>query len=161
MVSRSGHEITFDDTKGTEAVHVKSKSGHQLTLDDTPLGKVTLETAKGSKLELDDTTGILTIKSPTSIVLESATISLAAGGVSMAPPVPAPGAPPTPIQPTTISSPLSLTLESTVISLKATTIELTTTGNIATSMVVIDGHPFGAHVHLLTPGTTGPVTGLP
>jgi phage baseplate assembly protein gpV len=162
MVSRSGHEITFDDTRASEQVHIKSKGGHEVILDDTPPGKVTVQTAKGSKIELDDATGILHITSPTSIILESATVTLAAGAISMAPPVPAPGMPPFPTGPTTIKAPVSLILESTVIQLKAASIELTTTGSALTSMVVIDGHPFGAHVHdLVLPATTGPVSPPP
>jgi hypothetical protein len=56
IVSRSGHELTFDDTPGAEKVTVKTKGGHQLVMDDTPLGpKVTLTTAQNRTLVLDDT----------------------------------------------------------------------------------------------------------
>ena len=43
-----------------------------------------------------------------------------------------------------------------MISLKAAMIELTTTGNPATSMVIIDGRPFGLHTHGVPPAPPGP-----
>src|SRR5262249_49783281 len=56
FVSRSGHELTFDDTPGAESVKLKSKSGHTITLDDRPaLGKVTVQSKGGRSIVLDDT----------------------------------------------------------------------------------------------------------
>ena len=49
IVSRSGHEVTFDDTPGAEKVIVKSKGGHELMLDDTPPGRVTLRSNGGQR----------------------------------------------------------------------------------------------------------------
>jgi phage baseplate assembly protein gpV len=91
IVSRSGHELTFDDTPGAEKVTVKTTSGHQLVMDDTPIGpKVTLTTNQGRTLVLDDTppgqasmstpvgasvtlsdTGTLTLSAPTMINLQT------------------------------------------------------------------------------------------
>jgi hypothetical protein len=56
IVSRSGHELTFDDTPGSEKVRIKTKGGHELIMDDSSLGpKVTLTTAQNRTLVLDDT----------------------------------------------------------------------------------------------------------
>jgi phage baseplate assembly protein gpV len=158
IVSRSGHELTFDDTSNAQLVKVKTQGGHELTLDDTPPGKVTLKTRLGSSIELDDSSGTLRITSPVAIMLQSAAVTLAAGTISMAPPVPIPGGPPGPPPgPTVIKAPVQLVLESPLISLKGAAIELTTTGNVLASTVVIDKMPFGAHTHAVGPVPTGPV----
>src|SRR4051794_9614625 len=47
MVSRSGHEITLDDTPAAGKVTVKTAGGRSLILDDTAPGKVTLSTPTG------------------------------------------------------------------------------------------------------------------
>jgi uncharacterized protein involved in type VI secretion and phage assembly len=128
IVSRSGHELTFDDTPGAEKITLKSKSGHKVTLrtargaalilDDTPPGSVTLRTAGGSQITISDADGI-----------------------------------------TTISAPLQIQFQSSLITLQANAIQLTTTGVVTSSTVVIDGKPFGAHTHNIPPATpTGPVT---
>jgi phage baseplate assembly protein gpV len=164
VVSRSGHELTFDDTSGEEKVKVRTQGGHELTLDDTPPGKVTLKTKLGSSIELDEATGTLRITSPLSIMLQSAAVTLAAGSISMGPPVPSPGGPPAPPPgPTVIKAPVQLVLESPLISLKGAAIELTTTGNALSSTVVIDKLPFGVHTHAsaVPPAPTGPVIPLP
>ena len=142
IVSRSGHELTFDDAPGAEKVILKSKSGHELTLDDRPgQGKVTLETARGATLILDDTPpGSATLRTP-----GGSQITISDAGGTM-----------------TISAPVQLQLQSGVISLQANAIQLTTTGNVAASAVVIDGKPFGVHQHVPpvtgTPPMTGPVS---
>lgn len=140
FVSRSGHELTFDDTPGAEKVTLKSQGGHQLVLDDTPgLGKITLQTSGGGQLVLDDTP-------PGSVTLSSATAQIQfsdAGGTLR------------------ISAPLLIQLQSVAIALQATTISITTTGTAPTSLVVIDGKPFGLHTHTPPPSPpafTGPVS---
>lgn len=158
FVSRSGHEVTFDDTSAAEQVRICSKSGHKIVLDDKPPGKITITSPKGALIEVDEATMTLTIRSTTAIKIETAALTLAAGSVSMGPPAPG-SAIPAPPQPTSISNPISIAIESNAISLKAAMIELTTTGNAATSMVVIDGKPFGTHTHNVLPTPpTGPVT---
>ncbi len=128
MVSRGGHEITFDDTPGKAEITIKTKSGHKLVMDDTPPGKLTLASAGGSKIEMDDTVGSLKISAPLQIEISAPTVKLS--GTTMA-----------------INSPGGF--------------QVTTTGSAPGSMVVIDGKPFGAHVHtppvVAPPGTTGPV----
>lgn len=44
IVSRSKHEITFDDTPGKEKIVIKSKGGLEITLEDTPPGKISIKT---------------------------------------------------------------------------------------------------------------------
>jgi len=142
VVSRSGHELTFDDTKAKEKITLKTQFGHELVLDDTPPGgKITLTTKLGAKIEFDELTQSITISAPLSIKLQSAAIVLA-GGVTMGPPVPIPGAPPTPPAPTKIDAPLMLEIETPLVRMKAAAIELTTTGAQLTSTVVIDGRPW-------------------
>jgi phage baseplate assembly protein gpV len=157
-VSRSGHEITFDDEGAREQVLVRSQGGREIRLDDTAPGKITIQSPTGAVIELDDATQTLTLRSPLAIKLETAALTLAAGSMSMAPPAPGGSIPAVP-GPTVIQSPLQVQIEGLAISLRASVIELTTTGNAATSMVIIDGKPFGQHTHNLPPAPpTGPVT---
>jgi uncharacterized protein involved in type VI secretion and phage assembly len=46
--SRSGHELTFDDTSQQEKVEIKTKSGHRIVLDDS---------SGQEKIEITDKTG--------------------------------------------------------------------------------------------------------
>ena len=80
IVSRSGHEITLDDTAGTEKITIKTQGGHELVLDDTPPGSVTLESAGGAAVEMSDATGTLTLRAPTTINLQSPNITISANG---------------------------------------------------------------------------------
>jgi uncharacterized protein involved in type VI secretion and phage assembly len=141
IVSRSGHEITLDDSPSAGKVIVKTKGGRALTLDDTPPGKVTMETPNGISIALDDTTGTLTLKAPTAIVLESASLTLKVGGMSVQPGA-APGS-----GTMTIAVPTSVSIQSAAISMTAMAIALNTTGTMPTCAVIIDGKPFGLHVH--------------
>lgn len=147
IVSRSGHEVTFDDTKAKEKIRIKTKLGHELVLDDTPPGKVTLTTKLGSKLEMDETLQAITVKAPLMVTIESPKITLA-GSISMLPPVPpvptVPPTPPSPPAPTVINAPLMLDVQSPLIKLKAAAIVIETTGNQLTSTVVIDGRPWAS-----------------
>jgi phage baseplate assembly protein gpV len=145
LVSRTGHEVTFDDSPSAGKVTVRTKSGLCVQLDETPPGKIAIETPKGVSIEMDDGIGTLTLKAPIAIVLESASLALNVGGMSVAP-----GA--TPGTGTfTISAPAA-------ISLTAAAITLTTTG-VMPGLVTIDGKLFGAHVHGLpaNPPATPPV----
>lgn len=76
IVSRSGHEVTFDDTPGSEKVIVKSKGGHELVLDDTPPGRVKLRSNGGSAVEMSDAAGTLDLSANTSIKIESPLVSI-------------------------------------------------------------------------------------
>ncbi|HEX3864902.1 MAG TPA: phage baseplate assembly protein V [Stellaceae bacterium] len=141
IVSRSGHEVTLDDTPAAGKVTVKSKQGRLLELDDTPPGKVTLSTPKGISITLDDATGTLTLEAPTAIVLQTASLELNVGGMSVAPgAMPGTGT-------MTIAVPAAVSIQSAAISLQGAAITLTTTGTMPTCTVIIDGKPFGLHVH--------------
>jgi uncharacterized protein involved in type VI secretion and phage assembly len=128
IVSRSGHEITLDDSPGGEKVKIRTRGGHELLLDDTPPGKITLQSARGSKLEMDDATLSMKLSAPVKIELQATQIAINATQLQL-------------------QSPAG--------------IQLQTTGSPIASLVVIDGKPFGAHVHMppiIPPaGTTGPV----
>lgn len=78
IVSRSGHEITLDDTPGAGKIVVKTKDGRGLTLDDTLPGKVSLETAGGISITLDDASGTLTLSAPIAIVLQALNVQITA-----------------------------------------------------------------------------------
>ena len=138
IVSRSGHELTFDDTAGSEKVLLKSKGGHSLTLDDAPgTGKVTLTTASGLSVTLDDTPpGSVSVKS-------AAGVEIAMNGAGTL----------------SLSAPLMLQIKGGIISLEGNVILLKTTGQATSSLVTIDGKPFGLHTHGVPPGpVTPPVT---
>jgi hypothetical protein len=138
IVSRSGHELTFDDSPGQEKVLVKTKGGHQILLDDLPMtGKVEITTAGGHQILLDDTP-------PGKVVIANSIgckLTLdGAGGTA------------------TLESPLMLTLKSQIITIEGLSIVLKTTGSVSSSMVIIDGKPFGVHQHLTAPiNPSGPV----
>jgi phage baseplate assembly protein gpV len=74
IVSRSGHEITLDDSPLTGKIKIRTNDGRSLTLDDTPPGKITLETPGGVSITLDDASGTLTLSAPVAIVLQSASL---------------------------------------------------------------------------------------
>jgi uncharacterized protein involved in type VI secretion and phage assembly len=135
IVSRSGHEITLDDSPSAGKVTVRTNGGRTLTLDDTPPGKVSMVTPAGISIELDDATGTLTLKAPTAIVLETAALALNVGGLTVLP-----GANPgTGIVDITV--PTALTVQAAAIAMNAAAIALTTTGTKATSAMVLDGTP--------------------
>ncbi|HEY5933080.1 MAG TPA: phage baseplate assembly protein V [Kofleriaceae bacterium] len=144
IVSRSGHEITFDDTSAKEQIKIKSKGGHELVLDDTPPGKITLSTKLGSKLEIDEATQSMTLRAPLAITIETAALALAAGAMTMKPPVPTPDMPAPPPGPTTLVAPLLLDITSPLIKIKAAAIMIETTGVQTTSTLVIDGRPWAS-----------------
>ncbi|HSP71643.1 MAG TPA: type VI secretion system tip protein VgrG [Gaiellaceae bacterium] len=54
LVSRSGHELTFDDTDGAEMVLVKTKAGQTITVDDASGSEtIALQDKSSNKLTLD------------------------------------------------------------------------------------------------------------
>jgi phage baseplate assembly protein gpV len=76
IVSKSGHELTFDDTSGTQKVTVKTQGGHSLVLDDTPPGSVTLKSSTGMTLVMDATSVSMSSPSGSSVTLDPAGITL-------------------------------------------------------------------------------------
>ncbi len=84
LVSRKGHEVTFDDSSSGGKVTVRTKDGRKIELDDTPPGKVTVETPLGLSLTLDDATGTLTLSATARIVLNAARVEISApGGIAL------------------------------------------------------------------------------
>jgi phage baseplate assembly protein gpV len=151
IVSRSGHEITLDDSPQAGKVRIKTNDGRSVTLDDTPPGKITLDTPMGISMEMDDATGTLTLRAPLSIVLETGLLTLNVGGLSIAPGGgPGPGT-------MSVVAPTAVNIQSAAISLQAPAITLTTTGAMP-GIVMIDGKPFGLHTHGGPPPVTPPVT---
>jgi hypothetical protein len=136
IVSRSGHELTFDDTPGAEKMLVKTQGGHSLTLDDAPgQGKVTLQTSGGRTLTLDDTPpggvtrasaagvqmefsdagGMLTLSAPLGVTIQSGgTITLQG---------------------------MAITIQGTAVTIQGTAITLLTTGVLPTSTITLDTLP--------------------
>ncbi|HSB37018.1 MAG TPA: hypothetical protein VLH41_09070, partial [Thermoanaerobaculia bacterium] len=134
LVTRSGHELTFDDTPGAEKITVKSQGGHSVVLDDAPGSpKVTLSSNLGKRVVLDDTP-------PGRIAVETASsrITLAEPGVL------------------NIQASASITLSAPIINLSGAAVSLGGGAGSAT----IDGVPFRLHTHTggtLLGGLTGPV----
>jgi phage baseplate assembly protein gpV len=155
IVSRSGHEITLDDTAAAQQVHIKTQGGHEVILDDTAPGKVTIHSRGGCKVELDDATMTVAIVAPVKIDLQAAALNIGAGAVTMGPPTALPTPPPP--MPTAVSSQVMVRMEAPLIHLKAASIILETTGAPTTSAVIIDGVPFGLHHHVAGAPITGPV----
>lgn len=138
IVSRSGHELTFDDTSGSEQVIIRSQGGHEVTLDDsTGAGKVQVKSANGHEVTLDDAPpGQVEIKSAGGCKV---TMSDAGGRV-------------------TVEALSILELKGQIVNIQGTAINLKTTGVVTGSAVVIDGKPFGVHMHTTCPvNPSGPV----
>lgn len=83
IVSRSGHELTFDDATGAEKITLKTQGGRVITLDDTPPGQLSISTPGGIQLTLSDADGSLTLSAPLQINLQSALINLQANVITL------------------------------------------------------------------------------
>jgi uncharacterized protein involved in type VI secretion and phage assembly len=113
IVSRLKHKIVFDDSSNGK-ITIKSAGGISIELDDTSSApKLTLKTAAGMTMVLEDTPGAAKIEAQT------------AGG-------------------------LKLVLDDT-----AKSITLTTTGTVATSQIKFDGVSWN-HQHATGTGPSGP-----
>jgi uncharacterized protein involved in type VI secretion and phage assembly len=79
IVSRSGHEVTLDDTPAAEKITIKTQGGQSLVLDDSGAGTVTLTAMGGTSVTMN----------PTSISLSAAgsTMTIDASGISMTTPM--------------------------------------------------------------------------
>jgi hypothetical protein len=137
IVTRSGHELTFDDTPGAEKVTLQSQSGHSIVLDDAPVTPtLTITTALGRTIVLDDTVpGQIAIRTPT------CQITMAEPGAI------------------SIAATVSISLSAPNISLNGASVAL----GAGPGSAMIDGVPFKAHIHTggtiaPPPKVTGPVT---
>ncbi len=133
VVSRSGHELTFDDTPGAEKVTLKSKGGHTVTLDDAPTGpKVSVESAGGRSIVLDDTP-------PGSVSIRSLTGQITLGDTGAV----------------KIEAP-TIELDAAIISINSAVLTI----GAGAGATTIDGVPFKLHTHTgvtTGPGISGPV----
>jgi uncharacterized protein involved in type VI secretion and phage assembly len=79
IVSRSGHEVTLDDTPAAEKITIKTQGAQSLVLDDTGAGTVTLTALGGTSVTMN----------PTSISLSAAgsTMTIGASGISITTPM--------------------------------------------------------------------------
>jgi phage baseplate assembly protein gpV len=135
IVTRSGHELTFDDTLGAETIKVTSQGGHSIVLDDTPASpRITVASARGNRIVLDD-------QAPARIAIQMPTCAISlseSGGV-------------------TIQSTDSITLNAPRIILSGANVQV----GAGPGTAQIDGVPFKAHLHaggVIQPGSvTGPV----
>jgi phage baseplate assembly protein gpV len=133
IVTRSGHELTFDDTAGAAKVTLKSQAGSKVILDDSPGAvKITVSTPQGRSVSLDDTLpGRIAVQTP------SCQITLAEPGV------------------VNIRATASITLSAPIVSISGGTVSV----GGGPGSAVIEGLPFRLHTH--TGGTifgnTGPV----
>ena len=131
IVSRSGHEITLDDSPGGGGVTVKTAGGRSLKLDDSGTGKVSVSTPSGISIEIDDASGTLTLKSPLSIVLETAQLVLNVGGIAIQPgSFPGTGV-------MNITTTTAVSVETTAVTMNAASITMTT----PPFMTIVNGVP--------------------
>jgi uncharacterized protein involved in type VI secretion and phage assembly len=134
IVSRSGHELTFDDAPNSGKITLRTAHGHHLDLDDTSGGfKVTLASAGGRTVEMDDIAQRLTISTPTSQITMQE-----------------PGA-------MTIQSSVSIAISAPTVSISGNAV--TMSSSVGTS--IIDAIPYLLHHHLKAgpaPPITGPIT---
>lgn len=77
--SRSGHEVTFDDADGAEAVHIETSGGHSIVMDDGD-ETITIEDTGGNEIEFDGASRSLTISSDATVTIEAANIELTSSG---------------------------------------------------------------------------------
>jgi phage baseplate assembly protein gpV len=86
IVSRSGHELTFDDSSGQEKIRIKSRNGHELILDDTALGKVTISSRAGSQVDFDDSTGTLRLSAQSILELSASSLRISVTSMTLSAP---------------------------------------------------------------------------
>lgn len=83
IVSRSGNQVTLDDSPGREKIVIRSALGHSFTLDDTLPGKVTLQSNLGATIEMDDATGTVKVSAPVKLEFSAPVISMQATNISV------------------------------------------------------------------------------
>jgi phage baseplate assembly protein V len=86
--TKAGHQLTFVDTQGKEAVQLQTKGGHSVTLDDQNKN-IKISTSGGNSATLDDQNQKITISTSggSTITMDSSGITLQASSkVSIAAP---------------------------------------------------------------------------
>jgi uncharacterized protein involved in type VI secretion and phage assembly len=78
--SRSGHVLTFDDTKNAEKVTIETSAGHTITLDDSSGSeKVSIEDKSGSNtITMNSSAGTVSVSAGDTLSLSAKTIELSA-----------------------------------------------------------------------------------
>lgn len=134
IVSRSGHELTFDDTKGAEKVTIKTQGGHSIVFDDSPTGpKITISSSQGKTVVIDDTPpGQVSVQTPTCMITMAE-----------------PGA-------INIQATASINLSAPNITIAATALSLGGGAGAST----VDGVPFSMHTHTVMASTTPTTTAI-
>lgn len=61
ITSRSGHELTLHESRGSEAITLKTRGGHQVMLDDAAGGTITIAHSGGAIVEIA-ASGTVTIR---------------------------------------------------------------------------------------------------
>ena len=77
--SRSGHELTFDDENGQEAISIETAGGHTVVLDDGA-DAISIEDTGGNRIEFDSSSRSLSITSDTTVTIEAPNIELSSSG---------------------------------------------------------------------------------
>jgi phage baseplate assembly protein V len=79
ITSRSGHELTFDDADGDEAVRIETSGGHSVVLDDGD-ETITIEDTGGNQIEFDGSSRSLSISSEATVTIEAPSIEIKSSG---------------------------------------------------------------------------------
>lgn len=86
--TKAGHQLTFDDQAGQQAVRVTSAAGHQVELDDQG-SEVRVSTAGGASVILDDngitlhTSGDITLQAGGTVKLVGSSVQLSSDNVTL------------------------------------------------------------------------------
>lgn len=81
--SKTGHVLSFNDNIGQQEILIESQGQNTIRIKDIPLGKITVKTALGNTVEIDDTTGSVSITALTKISLQAPLIQLQAGAIQV------------------------------------------------------------------------------
>jgi len=89
--TKGNHELLFDDSSGSQQVHIKTAAGHIVLLDDA--GKTaSVKSQGGHEVRLDDSSGTVTVTSSSggvvtmqngTIAVEGTTVNIQGGSVTL------------------------------------------------------------------------------
>lgn len=81
--SRSGHQIIFDDTSGSEKIEIETKAGHKIVLDDTS-GSEKIEIkdkTENNSITIDSVQKAIAITSQMKLSIKAQAIEIESGGM--------------------------------------------------------------------------------
>ncbi len=79
IVSKSGHKIILDDSKGSEKVEIHSQAGHQIILDDSSGSeKIQIIDKNSNSIIIDSAQNSITVKAQTKLSIQAQMIELKA-----------------------------------------------------------------------------------